>query len=274
MRSSRELELPEGFTAPRRGRLVLLVLTMPLLLLLLLLPLFGGLLSGNWALAAGAGLLAMTLVVSVVTIVRQHLRRTWSLDAVRPVPGGVAIAFSREVLVLRLLGPSLAGPALLLWGIAAWSAGAAFLALLCTAAGGAALGALVLWCVRGIRRGELTLTPRSVHLVMDAQDVEVRWDDIRTVHAWQHTGRYRTVFWRRLELPADHATGWRPAPRGGSPWAMTRRSPGIDIHCDRVEFDPVLLYHLLRYYLDHPLARPELATHSVLARLRDRMLLG
>lgn len=261
MRSSRELELPEGFTAPRRGRLVLLVLTMPLLLLLLLLPLLAGLLSGNWALAAGAVLLGTSVVLVLVLIVRQQLRRTWTLGAVRPVPGGVTIVFSRRILRLRLLGSSSGGAGLVLCGIGAWSAGSDMVALLCTVAGGAALGALILWYIRGIRTGELTLTPDSVRLAMDAQDVEARWDDIRSVHAWEHTDLHRMLRWRRLELPADHATG-------------TRDSPGIDIHCDRVEFDPVLLYHLLRYYLDHPLARPELATNGVLARLRHRVFVG
>jgi hypothetical protein len=259
MRSSRELELPEGFTAPRRGRLLLLVLTMPLLLLLLLLPLLAGLLSGNWALAVGAALLGAATVSVVLLVVRQQLTRTWTLDAVRAVPGGVTIVFSRRILRLRLLGSSLGGAGLVLCGIGAWSAGSEVVALLCTAAGGAALGALILWYVRGIRTGQLTLTPDSVRLAMDAQDVEARWDDIRSVHAREHTDRYRMLSWRRLELP---------------PSAATRDAPGIDIRCDRVEFDPVLLYHLLRFYLDHPLARPELATHSALARLRHRMFVG
>lgn len=274
MRSSRELELPEGFTAPRRRRLVLLVLTMPLALPVLLFVLLVGLLSRNWAVASGAALLGAANALVVLLILRQQLARTWTLDAVRPVPDGVTIEFSRRILRLRLLGSSFGGAGLVLCGIGAWSAGSDVVALLCTAAGGAVLGALILWYVRGIRTGELTLTPDSVRLAMDAQDVEARWDDIRSVHAWEHTDRYRILRWRRLELPADHATGWRPAPRGGSLFAITRDSPGIDIHCDRVEFDPVLLYHLLRFYLDHPLARPELATHSVLARLRHRMFVG
>lgn len=97
---------------------------------------------------------------------------------------------------------------------------------------------------------------------MDAQDVEAGWDDIRSVHAREHTDRSRMRRWRRLELSADHATGRRPAP------------PDIDIRCDRVEFDPVLLHHLLRFYVDHPLARPELVGDAVLARLRHRMFVG
>lgn len=274
MRSSRELALPEGFTVARRGRLVLLALTMPLPLLVLLFVLLVGLLSGNWAVASGAALLGAANALAVVLIVRQQLARTGTLDAVRPVPGGVTIVFSRRLQRLRLLGSSCGGAGLLLCGMGAWSAGSDLVAALCTAAGGVALAALILWYVRGIRTGELTLTPDSVRLAMDAHDVEARWDDIRSVRAWEHTDRYRMLRWRRLELPADHATGWRPAPRGGSLGAVTRRSPGIDIHCDRVELDPVLLYHLLRFYLDHPLARPELATHCVLARLRHRMFVG
>lgn len=57
------------------------------------LPLLAGLLSGNWALAAGAVLLGESVVLVLVLIVRQQLARTWTLDAVRPVPGGVTIVF-------------------------------------------------------------------------------------------------------------------------------------------------------------------------------------
>lgn len=71
MRSSRELALPEGFTVARRGRLVLLALTMPLPLLVLLFVLLVGLLSGNWAVASGAALLGAANALAVVLIVRQ-----------------------------------------------------------------------------------------------------------------------------------------------------------------------------------------------------------
>jgi len=274
MRSSGELALPEGFSVPRRGRLVLLAVTTPVLVLVVLFRLASSVLGADGFGAGGAVLFGAAMVVGFVSVLRDHLRRCWPLDAVRPVPGGLAIAFSRRVVQRRVLGLALLGSALLLWGISAWSSGSTVGALLFTAGGAAGLGYLLRWYLRGIRPGELVLTSDSVHLVMDDVDVEVRWDDVESVHAWEHSDRYRTVLFRRIELPARHARGWRPAPPGGSLWAVTRRSPGIDIHCDRVEIDPVLLYHLLRFYLDHPCARTELAGRTVHARLRDRRFAG
>jgi DNA-binding transcriptional LysR family regulator len=59
---------------------------------------------------------------------------------------------------------------------------------------------------------------------------------------------------------------------GGVPRPFRRRN-ALRIYADFLAIDRVLLYHLLRFYNEHPQARVELGTPASIDRIRSRELL-
>jgi hypothetical protein len=42
--------------------------------------------------------------------------------------------------------------------------------------------------------------------------------------------------------------------------------PVIEVNCPSLALEPALIYHLLKFYVDNPQARPELGTDTVIQR--------
>lgn len=235
MRSSRELRLPPGWEPQRRGRVLALALTTPFLTLFLLLLGLGLLNVGLWAVGGWAVTTGIVIALAGYNLLRGHYREKHSLDAVEIVRtdrgSALRIRYSRAVVVVGLAGSALLGVGFTLLGMALWTAGVILFAVPVAGLGLLCLGWLLAWYVRGIRVGELTVSPDLIRLHVDDRDLSVTWEDVIVVDTSQQTDRYRIVSRRRLHLLARKVTGRRP-PRSGLRGRLDPAPPARRSSCD------------------------------------------
>jgi hypothetical protein len=141
-------------------------------------------------------------------------------------------------------------------------------------AAGALMGLLYLACgafvafplgllLRGAPLSEIRLGPERVHYRAHGRSLTAAWNDVEFVIATE------TRFLRRIFLRAPHVQ--RRAERFS--WSAAHRqredAPGIHILTEHFAVSPVPLFHLLRFYHEHPADRAELGTSASLQRLRE-----
>lgn len=263
MRSSEQLSLPDGWRPVSRA-LLLLAVCSPVLVVLLLrsaLPTIG---TPAWA--AGGAALAGSLLVLIGSygLIRAQWRsfgiRSFDIDE---KAGVTRVRYSREVVVLRMAAMAATAALFGLLGILAVRYSAVPVGILMFGFGLGFLGWLVAWWARGVRVGELLLGPTEVTVRVDSDDLVARWADVYWMHTWDATQRGAT--WRRIDIGAREVRGWtEPDERW---WAEHRSSmPSVEVRCDRIDVDSLLLYSWLKFYVDNPDARGELGTPASLAR--------
>lgn len=111
--------------------------------------------------------------------------------------------------------------------------------------------------LRSARSGlSIDLTPRQVVLRLGFDPVVLAWHDIDRVEAT--TVRYG---WGRLiPRPIQHWLVLAAEPRASGPRIHRRGDRATAMPARRILSDPVVLYHALWHYLDHPDERSELGT--------------
>lgn len=264
MRSSERLPLPRGWQPRSRG-VVLAAVCAPVLALLVLRPAIPTLGTPAWA--TGATVLAGTvlLLVGAYGIVRSGWHRAgvrvFELDE---KAGATRIRYSLEVVVIRIVVLASTAAFFGLLGVLALTYSFVGPGVLLFAFGLAFLAWLVGWWLGGIQVGTLTLGPTGASLRVNNRDRSARWEDVIWAQPWDATPR--GGLYRRIGLRARHVAGWTAPTR--HEWLLGPRSsePSIDIRCDLIDVDPVLLHSWLQFYIDHPAARSELGTPASLAR--------
>jgi hypothetical protein len=133
------------------------------------------------------------------------------------------------------------------------------------------LGGLV-FAYRGRgRRWRLLLTPSAVVIAAGAARTVVSWEAIQQVRATGVTTRVRGIAVREplvgIDLSDPQAIQTGPLERLLLPLSR-RLGADISLPIRTLDIDPALLYQALRYYHQHPQARPELATPDGLARVQ------
>lgn len=250
MPSSDQLTLPRGWSPRQTVRRRAATAVGPLLAVLLatygLRELSGDRPAAAWGVLCFAGMLGAASMVA--------RPRTGRLAPVHDAPrGALRFTFSRHVLIAQTAALVLAAGAGGLLAVAAAQERAWFWTVLCGLLGAGPAGALGYQLLRGLRVGELVLSPAAVRLRVDATDVTVAWDDVLAVFTAEHKDRYGTVTRRDLSL-----VGSRPG------------ATELEVPVARVDVDEVALYHLLEFYLRCPQARPELAGPGAVARWAAR----
>lgn len=116
-----------------------------------------------------------------------------------------------------------------------------------------------------IRRGRLVLTPNVIHQRGWSLESTLDWNSILTVRPVV-LGNWVVVL---LGHPAAQWERRATVPRGLG-WDGLPTTPMIEVHCHMHPIDPVLLYSLLRFYLENPGYRSELGTDAALERVKAR----
>jgi hypothetical protein len=159
-----------------------------------------------------------------------------------------------------------------LWiGYAMWREGVWVLAVLAGPAGGWTALLLVEVVLGRARAGGLSLSAKGVHQRARAYESFLTWSDLSGLSASDHADRYRIFVDRHVLLVGYGNVPWQRR-QIATMFGFDRlpMRPEIDVHCELFDIDSVLLYHLLRFYLEHPEARDELGTPASLTRIRDR----
>lgn len=263
MRSS-EHALPNGWR-PMSGTLLLLAICAPFVVVAVLqaaLPTLG---TVDWTVGAAA------IAGSILVLLGSYpvLKSRWRRPGIRSFETDekartTRIRFSREVVVLRILALAAGSATFGFLGLWASTEGIGPLAALLFILGLFFLGWLVLWAVRGIRVGELTLGPEGIALTVNSRDLSARWPDVNFVHTWD--AAQRGAVWRRVDITAYEVRGWQQPTR--HEWLFDPRfsEPSIEVRCDLIDVDSLLLHSWLKFYVDNPAARSELGTPASLAR--------
>lgn len=266
MRSSERHQLPTGWR-PMSGTLLLLAICAPVAVVAVLqaaLPTLG---TAAWAGGAAAVAGSVLVLIGSYAVVKSRWRRpgitSFEIDE---KARATRIRYSREVIVLRILALTAAAATCAALGLWASPEGIGPLAVLLFILGLMFLGWLVLWVVRGVRRGELTLGPEGIALTVNSRDLSARWPDVIGLITWD--AAQRGAVWRRIDISAREVRGWREPTR--HEWLFDPRfsEPSIEIRCDLIDVDSLLLHSWLRFYVDNPGARTELGTPASLARAR------
>jgi hypothetical protein len=113
--------------------------------------------------------------------------------------------------------------------------------------------------LRGAPLPEIRLGPEAVHVRGGGRSLAASWDDIEAVVAVK-TG---TVLLRARDVRRRaERFAWTTAGR------RRRDATGIEFPAGQYAVSPALLFHLLRFYHQNPLARIELGTAASLQRAR------
>lgn len=118
--------------------------------------------------------------------------------------------------------------------------------------------------VRAARRGlGIDLTPDDVTFGLGYSRTTMAWGDITEIRAFSipHHGDWLGVATREPQPPTDSTTASRLATD------LTAAVP-----CRKLKPDPLVVYHGLRYFLEHPEARAELRGDAGERRLNSRRL--
>ncbi|WP_162648035.1 hypothetical protein [Rhodococcus pyridinivorans] len=115
-----------------------------------------------------------------------------------------------------------------------------------------------------LRRGRLVLTPELVHQRGWSLESTLDWDSIVAARPAVLTN------WVIMMLghPAARWERKTTVPRGLG-WDALPSTPMIEVYCHKHAVDPVLLYRLLQFYVEHPQYRGELGTDVALERARS-----
>lgn len=266
----RELEVPPGWMPPRPVRTFGLAAAGLAFSVVMLLMGAAGLTDTDTEMrlfSASLALMGIGLAVGGVTIARRGLRRRSAVRGIElaKTEDGTAVLRIRQPRVVQLIG----GLAFLCVG-----GGAVLLGAVQLAAGSIA-GVLMLGCgaflagvplvtlLRGAPLAEIRLDPQVVQLRGSGRRLTAVWDDVETVVG---------VGMRHQRLLVILAANVERRPERFS-WATRgqRRQDAerIDIVTDHFAAEPVLLFHLLCFYHEHPAARAELGTAASLERVRE-----
>lgn len=268
MASVRELELPQGWTAPSRLRtfgLAALTAGFGLGLLAIGGPGMTDPVGVHRVLALGVVLMGVALVGGSVMLGRRGPRRSVVSGGVdlTKTDGGVPVLRIRQPRALRLASTLLLlcfGGGSLLFGAAALAMGGP-VGVPIAACGAVLVGmrfAMIAWGVPEIRIGERVVQVRS-----GGRLLTTTWDDVRYFDGYEtRHQRLLVISSLRVERQAARLYWATPAQR-------RRDAERIEIGTEQFAVPPVLLFHLLRFYHEHPLARTELGTAAALRRLRE-----
>lgn len=264
MRSSEQLPLPSGWR-PRSVGLFLSAACTPLLVLLVLRSAVPTLGTAAWPLGAAALAGAVLVLVGAYGIVRASWRTAGTRAFETDEKAGVTvIRYSREVVFLRIVALASTAALFGFLGVLAQDNGFVAAGVLMFAFGLAFLVWLLAWWMRGIRVGALTLGSEGIALRVNSWEQSIDWEDVLLLHAWDAT--QRGGLYRRLDVRARKVVGWTEPTR--HEWLLGPRStePSLQIRCDLIDVDPVVLHYWLKFYVDTPSARGELGTPASLAR--------
>jgi hypothetical protein len=111
-----------------------------------------------------------------------------------------------------------------------------------------------------LRRGKLTLTRQGIHQRGWAFSSFLPWEAFAGVKAAYNGSpevlviAYANVPWERRQIAKF--------------WKIDKLPPVpmIEVNCPSLALEPALIYHLLKFYVDNPQARPELGTDTVIQR--------
>jgi hypothetical protein len=264
--SVRELELPPGWESPSLVRTFGLAALIAAFGLAALAVGASGLTdTGNEVrlVASAYVLFGIGLAGGALTIVRRGLRcsAVWGVDIAKI--DGTSVLRIRQPRVMQtiyaLMILCIGGSALLIGAAPlATGGGPGVLMLAC---GAFLAGMPLVMIARGVP--EIRLSEREVRVRGGGRSLTAAWDDMELVYG------YETRHQRLLVIAARDVQ--RRAERFS--WATRaqrrRDAEQIEIVTEHFAVDPVLLFHLLRFYHEHQAARAELATAAALHRLRD-----
>jgi hypothetical protein len=117
--------------------------------------------------------------------------------------------------------------------------------------------------LRGAPLSEIRLGPEKVHHRAHGRSLAAAWDDIEFVIATE------TRYLRRIFLRTQDVRRWAGRFSWHTAHQRKQDAQGIAILTDHFGVGPVPLFHLLRFYHEHPAARAELGTTAALQRLRE-----
>ncbi|PRX44543.1 hypothetical protein B0I33_11152 [Prauserella shujinwangii] len=135
-------------------------------------------------------------------------------------------------------------------------------AVLCGLGAGFFLSFFVFVAIGRLSRGRLVLAPQGIHQRGRAFTSFLPWEAFAGVKAADNGTpealviAYANAPWDRRQL--------------GGVWKLDKLPPVPMIEIDTTNFavDPVVLYHLVRFYVENPEARAELGTETSLQRVR------
>jgi len=268
--SVHELELPPGWDAPSRLRTFGLIALMAVFGLGMFVVGVGGLtdVAPDKRLFAAAFVLSgVAFTGGTVAVGRRGMRRSGvrGVDLVKS-DGGTPVLRIRQPRVMQVAVAVM----FLCFGGGAMLFGAAPLA-----AGGDP-GVLMLACGAFLAGMPLVMIVWGLpEIRLDAQHVQVRSGGRRLTSAWddlEYLYGYETRH-QRLLVIAARAVERHAGLLSWATRAQRRRdAERIEIVTEQFAVHPVLLYHLLRFYQENPLARTELGTAAALQRLRGARL--
>jgi hypothetical protein len=266
--SVRELETPSGWAPPRA--VPALGLAAALLAFGLLLAAMGVTgLSGTNAVPSFSlsfVLMGTGLAAGAVPVLRRGFRRSGVRGVDLAKAGdGTPVLRIRQLRAVQLVGALM----LLLFGGGALLLGAAQLAagaiggVVMLACGAALVGMPLVVLLRGAPLTEIRLDAHAVQLRGGGRWLTAAWDDVH------HLFPVETRHQRLIVLDA-HDIERRPEPFSWTTRAQRRRdAERIDVVTEHFGLDHVLLYHLLRFYHENPLARTELGSTTALQRVHE-----
>jgi hypothetical protein len=123
----------------------------------------------------------------------------------------------------------------------------------------------LLWCVvdlaRGrLRRGFVALTPSGIYHRSWARRSYLPWTDVLEVVSEDREPLVRVV-------GIANTTGWDRRTSSTWPQEELNTAPHLVVPGRFLAVHPELLYRAIRFYLDNPAARPELADDAALTRI-------
>jgi hypothetical protein len=266
----RELEVPPGWMPPRPVRTFGLAAVGLAFSVLILLMGAAGLTDTDTDMrlfSASLALIGIGFAIGGVTIARRGLRRRSVVRGIElaKTEDGTAVLRIRQPRVVQMIG----GLAFVCVGGGAVLFGAAQLA-----AGGIA-GVLMLGCgaylagvplvtlLRGAPLAEIRLDPQAVQLRGSGRRLTALWGDLEAVVGVE------TRHQRLLVILAGNVERRPERFSWATPRQRRRDAERIDIVTDHFAAEPVLLFHLLCFYHEHPSARAELGTAASLQRVHE-----
>jgi hypothetical protein len=266
--SVRELETPSGWAPPRA--VPALGLAAALLAFGLLIAAVGltGLDDADTPLSFPLSFVLMGtgLAAGAVPVLRRGFRRSAvrGVDLVKADDGPPVLRI-RQLRAVQLIGAlmlMLFGGGALLLGVAQLVAGAIG-GVVMLACGVALAGMPLVVLLRGAPLTEIRLDAHAVQLRGGGRWLTAAWDDV------EYLFPVETRHQRLIVLEARNVER-RPERFSWTTRAQRRRdAERIDIATEHFGLDHVLLYHLLRFYHENPLARTELGTATALRRVRE-----
>ena len=114
-----------------------------------------------------------------------------------------------------------------------------------------------------VRRGSLTLSPDGIRQRGWSYESYLSWDAVIGGKAAYYDHRKVLIFaYSNAEWERRHTTRL---------WRIDRLPPVpmMELDCRNFDIDPVVLFHLVMFYVDNPLARAELSSDAPLRRLQQ-----